>query len=97
MKRIRRDEAMTIQLTAAERELVLQHTFVDGELRTRIENADEAGAGKLTIHLTPDELNELLEWIAFAANHAEKRSLESRLDALYEKLKRVEDALDVYE
>lgn len=88
---------MTIVLTAAERDLTLDDTFVDGELRTRIENSAEASRGKVSLPLTPDELNELLEWIAFAANHTEERQLESRLDALYEKLKRVEDALDVYE
>lgn len=97
MKRIRRDEPMTIVLTAVERELVLEHTFVDGELRTRIKNAVEAGTGKAMIRLTPDELNELLEWIAFAANHAEERSLETLLDALYDRLVSVEKSLDVYE
>ena len=97
MKRIRRDEPMTIVLMAAERELVLQHSFVDGELRTQIENAVEAGTGKVMIRLTPDGLNELLEWIAAAANHAESQALESRLDALYDKLVSVEKSLDVYE
>jgi hypothetical protein len=97
MKRIRRDEPMTVVLTAAERELVLQHTFVDGELRTQIEHAVEAGTGKVMIRLTPDGLNELLEWIAAAANHAEEQALESRLEALYEKLVSVEESLDVYE
>ena len=97
MKRIRRDEPMTVVLTAAERELVLQHTFMDGELRTQIEHAVEAGTGKVMIRLTPDGLNELLEWIAAAANHAEEQALESRLEALYEKLVSVEESLDVYE
>lgn len=88
---------MSIVLTAAERDLILDHTFVDGKLRTRIENSAEAGRSKVSLPLTPDDLNELLEWIAFAANHAEERSLESRLEALYDKLQRVEDSLDVYD
>jgi len=97
MKRIRRDEPMTVVLTAAERELVLQHTFVDGELRTQIEHAVEAGTAKTMVRLTPDGLNELLEWIAAAANHAEEQALESRLEALYDRLVSVEKSLDVYE
>ena len=88
---------MTIVLTAAERDLILDHTFVDGELRTRIANALEAGSEKVMVRLTPDSLNDLLEWIASAANHAEERALESRLEALYDRLRRVEDTLDVYE
>lgn len=97
MKRIRRDEPTTIVLTVAERDSVLDHTFVDGELRTQIENALEAGTDKVMIRLTPDGLDELLEWIAAAANHAEERSLELCLETLYDKLQRVEDSLDVCE
>jgi hypothetical protein len=49
------------------------------------------------VRLTPDDLNDLLEWIAFAANHAETRQLEKELDVLYDRLQRVEDSLDVVE
>jgi AmiR/NasT family two-component response regulator len=97
MKRIRRDELMTVVLTTAERDLLLDDTFVDGELRTRIENAVEAGTAKTMVRLTPDGLNELLEWIAAAANHVEEQALESRLEALYDRLVSVEKSLDVYE
>jgi len=88
---------MSIVLKVKERDLILDHTLVDGELRTKIETGAQAGAGKVMIRLTPDDLNELLEWIASAANHVEERSLESRLEALYDKLRRVECSLDVYE
>lgn len=97
MQRIRRDEPMSIVLTTGERDLILKHTFIDSELRTQIENSVEVEQGKERIHLSPDELNELLEWIAFAANHAESKALESRLDPLYDKLLSVEKSLDVYE
>ncbi len=85
---------MRLVVDARERELLFDHTLIDGELRTRLATADEAGTGKLAIHLRPDEL---LEWIALAANHEEERSLESRLDGLYDRLQRVEGSLDVYE
>lgn len=97
MKRIRRDEPMSIVLTTGERDLILKHTFVDSELRTQIENSIEVEQGNERVHLSPDELNELLEWIAFAANHAEEQVLESCLDTLYDKLVSVEKSLDVYE
>ena len=88
---------MSIVLTAGDRDLILQHTFVDGELRTQLDKGIEAGRVKLKILLTPDGLNELLEWIAAGANHAESQALESRLDVLYDKLVSVEKSLDVYE
>lgn len=97
MKRIRRGEAMSIQLATADRDLILQHTLVDGELRARIESGVVVHRGKLSVDLTPDGLNELLEWIAAAANHAEEQALESRLDALYDRLVSEEKSLDVYE
>ena len=37
------------------------------------------------------------DWIAEAANHAEEQRLEKKLDALYDRVKCVEDDLDVYE
>jgi hypothetical protein len=96
-KRIRRDELTSLMLTMDDRDLILAHTRVDGELRARVEMAIKASAERILIRLTPDDLNELLEWIAAAANHAEDRSLESTLDALYDRVRCVEDSLDVYE
>ena len=97
MKRIRPDEHISIVLTDVEQDLILEHTFVDGKLRTQIEKGTKTGPAKLRILLSPDSLNELLEWIAAEANHAETQALESRLDALYDKLVSVEESLDVYE
>ncbi len=86
---------MPATLTSAERDLIVHHTFVDGDLLAQMEGGVEAGRGKLRVHLTPDQLEELLEWIAGAANHAEERAIGARLDALYEKLERLEESLDV--
>ncbi len=96
-KRIRRDELMTLVLTAEERKLILDETLIDGELRGRLEKAIAAGAGKVMIRLSPDDLDELLGWIAAAANHEENAKLRIRLDRMYDRLAQVEDALEVYE
>jgi len=95
MKRIRQDEPMPIKLTQVEQDLILKHTFVEGDVHTQIEEATKTGRGNLKFRPTPDQLDELLEWIAEGANHNEERSLVSRLDALYNKLERVEASLDV--
>jgi len=86
-----------LTLTTHDRDLILDHTLVDGDLRARVETSIEASAERAMIRLTPDDLNDLLEWIAFAANHADERELEKKLDALYDRLQRVEDSLDVVE
>jgi len=86
-----------LMLTTHDRDLILDHTLVDGDLRARVETAIETSAERVMIRLTPDDLNDLLEWIAAAANHAETRELEKTLDTLYDRLQRVEDSLDVYE
>ena len=96
-KRIRRDELMTLMLTAHDRDLILDRTLIDGRSRERIESALTAGPHKIMVRLTPDDLNDLLEWIASAANHAEEPSLKKELDALYDRVQCVEDSLDVYE
>jgi len=84
-------------LTTHDRELILDRTLVDGRSRERIETARTAGPDKVMVRLTPDDLNDLLEWIAAAANHAEEKELEKKLDVLYGRLQREEDALDVVE
>ena len=96
-KRIRRDERTSLMLTTHDRDLILDRTLVDGALRTRIENALTTSPQKVMVRLSPDELDELLEWIAFAANHVDEQRMEKELDALYDRVQRVEDSLDVYE
>ena len=88
---------MSLMVTAHDRDLILDHTLVDGRLRNQIEAALAAGPHKVMVRLTPDDLNDLLEWIAAAANHADERELEKKLDVLYDRLQRTEDSLDVCE
>ena len=88
---------MTLMLTTHDRDLILDRTLVDGRPRERIEVAPTAGPHKVVVRLTPDDLNDLLEWIAAAANHAEEPGLEKELDALYGRVQRTEKGLDVYE
>ncbi|MCK4681785.1 hypothetical protein KAT59_02010 [Candidatus Bipolaricaulota bacterium] len=60
-------------------------------MRLRSRKRDEQG--KAWTKYTPDELNELLEFIAFAANHTEDRDIEHHLDKLYDRLEGIERTL----
>ena len=95
MGKVRRDEPIDIWLTPAERELILNHTLADDDLVARLRGAKQVEHGKIVVKYTPDELNELLEFIAAEANHTEDRGLERRLDNLYDRLEGIEGTLIV--
>ena len=95
MGKVRRDEPIDIWLTLAERELILNHTLADDDLVARLRDAKQIEHGKIVVKYTPDELNELLEFIAAEANHTEARGLERRLDNLYDRLEDIEGTLIV--
>lgn len=83
------DERVPVAITLEERQLVTEHTLADPELTDRLRMGDFRD-GELQVGYTLSELDELLEFIAAAANHAGKALLERKLDALYEKLSVVE-------
>lgn len=95
MEKVRRDEPIDIWLTPAERKLILNHTLADDDLVARVRDAKQIAHSKIVVKYTPDELNELLEFIAAEANHTEDRGLERRLDNLYDRLEDIEGTLIV--
>jgi len=95
MGKVRRDEPIDIWLTLAECKLILDHTLADDYLVARLRAAEQTAHTRVVVKYTPDELNELLEFIAAAANHTEDRGLEGRLDDLYDRLEYIEGTLVV--
>jgi hypothetical protein len=95
MKTVRRDEPVKVRLKTSEQKLLLEETILDGELLSRVSIGEPTSATSVSIRLTPDQLNGVLECVAAAANHASSRALEKRLDALYDRLEAVENDLDV--
>lgn len=95
MGKVCRDEPIDVWLTLAERELILDYTLADDYLVARLRVEKQTAHTKVVVKYTPDELNELLEFIAAAANHTEDRGLEHRLDNLYDRLEYIERALVV--
>jgi hypothetical protein len=82
-----------INLTTQERDLIVNNTFADPAL---IEPLEERPAkdNMITVYYSPENLEELLGFIAAEANHKEDKNLGAALDSLHDKLA---DILDAYE
>jgi hypothetical protein len=76
-----------ITFTERQRDLLLNHTFADDAYAKRL--VAVASSKKLAGEYTLDDLDDMLGFIAEAANHSETRLLEDRLDALYDKLEKI--------
>jgi len=87
-KRIQPGDRVPVRLSARERDLILDHTFIDPELerRIRVGSAEEAS---VTVRLT---LDELIGHVAAQANHCSDARLRTRLNNLYDRLRQVGEA-----
>ena len=90
-----RDDLVDVALDLTERDLILEHTFVDSDLERRLEPAEVGSGGRVIVRLTPDDLGRLLEFIAAEANHTTDEKLERRLEAIYDRPADEESGLDL--
>ena len=88
--RVQPGERLAVRLTARQRDLILEHTFVGGELESRIRIA-EADGSTITARLDLDDLDELLGCVAAEANHSRDSKIKRALDQLLDRLGDVED------
>lgn len=95
MKQIRRDEPLPVTLTVSDRQLLLEHALLLEPLESLVRDAIPVSSKMVTVPLTPDELEDLLEYVASAANHPETRNLERRFEDLYDRLTDIERGLEV--
>lgn len=83
-----------LQLPLGERDLLLQNCIaLDPEVERRLELAPLGTGGAIKVALDPDELDDLLGQLAFAANHAEDRELQELLDEVYGRLAAAEGGM----
>jgi hypothetical protein len=80
------DRAVSVTLSARERDLLRDETFADPEYTDRLV---ESG-GRWVAAFTASELDDILGHIAASANHARRARLCERLDALYDRLEVLE-------
>ena len=84
-KKIEPDQPVEVPFTPRERDLILEHSFADGELTDRLRVLEVRGA-TLVARYTLDDLEELLGFIAAEANHTLNRKLQKELHALFIRL-----------
>lgn len=78
-----------VRLSRRDRDLILKHTFIGGDIEARIRVARADGTA-IMVDLTPDDIDELLGYVAAAANHSEQPVIGRQLYALYDRLSAVE-------
>jgi DNA-binding MarR family transcriptional regulator len=88
VKRVQPGECISIRLTDRERELILDHTFIGGDLERRIRVAAAHGSA-VVIALDLDDLEELLGHVAAEANHSKDPSVAKHLSRVHERLSRI--------
>ncbi|MBN2400106.1 MAG: hypothetical protein JXI33_07175 [Candidatus Aminicenantes bacterium] len=89
-KKIPEGETIRFRLTPAERTLVRDETFYDPDFA----NLAECEGNAFVVPLTLLEIDELLGYVAAAANHCVDKKLLAKLDRFYDKL---QSCLDKYE
>jgi hypothetical protein len=84
------EKRMKVDLTTEERDLIVDKTFAGPPLTDPLEKKLVHG-DMITVYYSPQDLEELLGFIAAEANHTKNKTLEVDLDCLYDKL---EDILE---
>ena len=92
-KKIAPDERVEVRFTTQERDFILDHTLVDGEV-IRLLRLAEIRNGQILARLTLDDLDEIIGYIAAEANHTSNKRLEKELGALFGRL---QDELQSYD
>ena len=90
-KIIQLGEEVPITFANKESKLILEHTFVGNNITDLLEQAIVKG-NTITIHISLEDLEDLLGYIAAESNHAKCEKLEDELDDLYEKLQEIAES-----
>jgi repressor LexA len=88
-KRIKPGELVDVRLTTRERDLILDRTFIDDEMRARLRGAASRGSN-LMAQLTLDDIDDLAGHVAAEANHCSEPRVRRMLDAVYDRLATIE-------
>ena len=93
-KSITRQEKIPIRLSGEDRDLILEQTYIDTDHIEMLKTA-KLERGVITIYLTLDDLDDILGYIAFAANYADDSKLEAKLDKVYDHLDYIESMYEM--
>jgi hypothetical protein len=90
--RIKDTDAVGLKLLPEERQMLLDLPLLDDEISDRLEHTP---AGESQVKLALDELDLLAGEIAGHANHTKDRKLGKKLDAICQRIERLEDMFEV--
>lgn len=89
-KHIKPEQRVEFAFSPRERDLILERTFLDPEIETRLRVARLSGT-KLAVPLTLDDIDDLAGCIAAEANHTTEPAIRRALDALHDRLTALEN------
>jgi DNA-binding MarR family transcriptional regulator len=91
-KRIKPGQLVDVRLTPQERDLIVERTLIDGEMEARLRGATARGSN-VVVQLTLDDVDDLAGHVAAEANHCSEPRMRHVLDAVYDRLASIEDAV----
>jgi hypothetical protein len=83
-------ERVRFTLSGRERDLLLRRTFLDEDVERRLRLAVAVMGSRLAVDLTMDEVDDLAASVAAEANHCDEPKILRTLDAIYDRLSRLE-------
>lgn len=84
------NDKVPVELTAGQRNLILDHTFAGPEITGPLRTALAEGE-KIVVHYTLSDIDDLMGHVAAEANHSQNRTLVRELDRLYDYLSTFEE------
>lgn len=91
--RIEPGDRVPLRLSLEDRDLILEHAFLDDETVQPLRAASVEGAA-IVVRYTLEDLDEISGAVAAEANHAKSKKLGTQLDAVWRK---ITDTLQSYD
>jgi hypothetical protein len=85
-----RRQHVRFTLSKGERDLLLRRTFLTDEVEKRLRLSTVGPGSRLAADLTLEELDDLAASVAAEANHCDEPRILRELDAIYDRLARLE-------
>jgi repressor LexA len=89
-KYIKPGTRVPFRLSGRERDVIVQHAFLDPEIEARLRGAATVGA-QVAVDLTLDDIDDLVGCVAAEANHTQDRNIRRALDGVFGRLTRLLD------
>jgi hypothetical protein len=90
--RLKKTDAVGLKMSADEREMLLDLPLLDDGLEERLK---QTPIGEAQVKFTLDEIDLLAGELAGHANHTKDRKLGKKLDAICDRIERLEDVFEV--